>query len=586
MSTKLFIIHTLCAAVLLSGCQKDDTGLPDADTAQEKFQIRLVIDDFEDVEITTRSTPTNMERLIEEQTMRILIFDGKTGFYKEEHHDREFVIEGANGDKVRMLVLPYILPEIGDKVVIIVNCNYVGSSFLTPGVSTVDDINDYLLTRHEGGFPMNINLPQYKRAMCGEFIRGQQAVHTCRLRWAEARFTVALDENINDPYGAFTDITTDEGWWVLNFLKGEFETASRPRNGIIYTPEGVDYLLPSDLCSASFFPADGRRIPYGFRFEGIAAPESLPGLGDKAYLLGFPAATRAMMAEVADDVWHEDRTFVLVRSKAGYYRIDLIKDGKYIDIRRGYSYRILIKNVKSPGYMTDREAVAAPGGNLEYEIVVTPGAEDNIVTSNGQYALSLSNDRTVLVAEPDGEYEIANVRYILPGEMQDLPKKLSNSISFSDNKTGITLLTTSITDTNQAIRIRCEKGCITDDTTVPITIRLGNIVKTLTLVFLCGNIPPRAYTAIHTLDPFCETRRLDTNVNGLYLTRDAEGNLLFMTSEANDIPVGWTDSDGNPSSSDTPGAIPVYEYKTASWITTRFTVDETVTRYIAQQDKP
>ncbi|WP_044269852.1 hypothetical protein [Bacteroides timonensis] len=162
----------------------------------------------------------------------------------------------------------------------------------------------------------------------------------------------------------------------------------------------------------------------------------------------------------------------------GYYRLDFHRDARYLDIKRNYHYIFHITKVRSNGYDTYEEALNNPPSNIEYEIVVD--AAGNTSASNGQYAISATNDHCIIYGGYNGYYEtkdyvVASAKAIM-GTDATLNNITTNSIEC--NGDGCTLLSPDkLTNDNAEIKIATDLN-FTGGT---IAIRLGNLKKTITI---------------------------------------------------------------------------------------------------------
>lgn len=577
MKNKLHIFLILAVIALLFGCQKDPDSLFGGD---HDGKLRLTLSIGEQDEIATYSAATVNECLIDDVV--VLLFDGTTDKYiaGESIDSTSDQLAGNNGDKLRT-VTAYLWPKPGDKIVVLVNS---GKTLipLTPGVSTRGDIN--------GAFPLkslsslnalNLDLSENGKQMpmSGEVVYTGGGQVTCPVRRSVAKVELILADDLEDATASFTP--NHVIWYMGNVADPE-------SIGAIYTP----------MSAADCIVQPGNDFLTDNILTGVK--NNSLGLSDAYYLPEYPNATKASGKDVESGTWSADRTCVLVSSDAGYYRIDLYDHatGKFIDIRRNTHIKVTIRKVKSAGYVNDTQAQNNPGSNLEYEIEST-GADENIIVSNGQYAVALDYDEVYLYA-PGGEYEIAKARYMLPDDMSALGAGTANQISVSVSGIGADYMKVNfspkvLTSVTQPIKLS-----ITDKNfewytmvgrrrlDISVNIRLGNITRTIKVYY--GAELDAHYGSFKLNGDKVESVKWLRNDNNFSITDLGDAGFSLQTNE-NITPVRWVAY--NPetgaevtSTENNPGARPLFERKYAEGEVIRLGSNPGRTKFYFVQETP
>ena len=534
MKNKLHIFLILAVIALLIGCQKDPDSLFGGDN---DGKLRLTLSIGEQDEIATYSAATVNECLIDDVV--VLVFDGATDKYIageciDSTSDR---IAGNNGDVLRVITVN-IVPKSNDKIVVLVNSGKTTIP-LTPGISTRDDINSRFPLR--GLTFLNATVGQHM-PMSGEAVYTGGGTMTCPVCRSVAKVELVIADDLKDVTGAFTPESVV--WYMGN-------VADPTTIGAIYAPASASDCV---IRPGGNFKTDASIL------KGLLNNQS--GLSNTYYLPEYPSATKASGGEADSQTWTADRTYLLVVSGARYYRIDLYDHttGKFIDIRRNTHIKVTVREVKSAGYASETQARTNPGSNLEYEIEAK-GPNDDLVISNGLYALSLSNNK-IFIWGPSGDYEVARIRYILPKGMTSLPAGVTCTIG-SPGMSTLQPYPITVTDQDQPFIIKCTSSEFSPEgSSSTIKIRLGNIVKDFYIeyhplmdahglaILFNGRVP-------------ADVRWL-RNENGYSFLNHSDGTFSLIAPE-NVTPVKWVkyDDNGNemPSSESDLAAAPIFEYK-------------------------
>lgn len=370
------VIIFVIGAIVFQGCVKDD-GLDVCPQDAAAATIALSIGDMPEVEV--RSVATTKERTIDDAYLLVFGSDGK---YKTGEKVDSLAITG-NGSQTPKIVtnLPLLT---GDKVVVLANTGATAMpATLVADSSTVNDINAAFpsVTWNQNQVEEGLGMP-----MSGEMIWDwNSTTQKCNMVRAVAKIEVVFDDELgsNDVTKQFYFGNSDFTWGIYNVLQ--------PNIGLIYAPAYTAGCVLPSISSDKF-----TNLVYDTSVSPMPIPE-----GTSFYASEYNSSVRAKAAVVDATKFATDRTCISLNfASSGYYRVDLFdkKTKKYLDIRRNCHYKIIITKVKSAGYPSLSEALANPGSNLEYEVVIT-GSEDNSITSNGQYAVTTDKSR---IAVTDG----------------------------------------------------------------------------------------------------------------------------------------------------------------------------------------
>lgn len=433
--------------IIMAGCMDENAGnVCPGDDAQTS--IPLSISNTE--EVTVRSIATSNERTIEDAY--VLVFDTEGKYKTGEKVDVSTQLQN-NGQQSPILRTNLNIYN-GSKVVVLAN---TGCSFpipLTVGSSTTADINEAFPSDN---WNINRSQPDEGKAMPMSGIMTFGVDTECRMIRSVAKIEIVFSENL-----AQNDVTGQFRWDNENMIFGVYRVLS-PIKGLIYSPNytsGVitpDNIVDSDFSDLTYLESEGLPIPKGTSF----------------YATEYPSATKAKTKVIAADQFDADRTCYVIsfKDKQLYYRLDLFDENtkEYLDIRRNCHYKIIINKVNSEGYSSLAEALANPGSNLEYDIVVI-GENENVVVSNGQYGIVLDCEELLLYYPEDKEFVVAKARFV-DAAGNGIPA--TNRITASSN---VTLSgATSLSATEQEI-----KASMTGDAGT-VTIKVGNITKIINI---------------------------------------------------------------------------------------------------------
>lgn len=455
----LLAASLFCLAMALTGCMKDDLdGQACPTDGDGKTQIALSIGDQTVVE--TYSVATSDERHLRD--VYVLVFDKSTPQKRYVYGQR---ISGTNvtdnGEQKPSVLLSGKVPD-GYTIVVLGNTFCEGTpeeQGMVAGTTTIDQINQV--------FRNLDNQPATNLPMSGTMVYNASNPHqVCNMVRAWAKVELRL--NIADG----DDVT------------GTFKTAEKIDFLFVYIPyhvEGYD----NKMWYTIYNPTDDILTPDGLTVKpGVNSWENSPGVPSYiGYVPEFPAATKyfvngqSTMSSLPNDTdFAAKRTHAIIEMTIGgvktFYRLDFYdkEAKKYLDIKRNHHYIINVTKVKSFGYSSRAEAEANPPSNIEYEIVVT-GPNDNVIDSNGQYAMALEYDKLIAYAAPTTVFTL-KAKAILGEGLTTLPA--TNSITASSGGiilTGSTTLTTSEQDIKFTM----------SGTSGTITVKLGNLTREIAI---------------------------------------------------------------------------------------------------------
>lgn len=115
------------------------------------------------------------------------------------------------------------------------------------------------------------------------------------------------------------------------------------------------------------------------------------------YPFAFPYSTHyksaSAIASPLDPAKFDSRRFCLLlyaSRRHKYYRIDLYKDGAYLDLSANTHYKVNISKVLNIGYNTANEALLHPSTNIEFDVEMEH--PDDGLISNGQFAMKVNEN--------------------------------------------------------------------------------------------------------------------------------------------------------------------------------------------------
>lgn len=372
-------------------------------------------------------------------------------------------IEGAriyrNGSAAQLLPKLLHVPENGDTIVCIANCDPVTSAD-TIGV-TQATISDRFRTRGVRGYYYGgEHLPMY-----GSFIWSDNSGYTCIMERSVAKVQVQLGTSVSDVTGNFT--TDNLSWMIYN---GAYAGRIKPTSPMEY----ISYPY-SDLW---MFTEESYRLLQ----DGNATQRE-----KSIYLFEYPTSIYDFKGRsISSDVQFDSlRQCILLKkfnaiNDTSYYRLDFydFAKEKFIDTKRNHHYLFTINKVRSEGYNNIWDALKNPGSNIEYTIEIQDDAKR--IISNGQYAIvSYANADTIDVLYnatsnllmPDLAFD---ARFLFPVSSPYYPG-LRNEITVSPS-TQFSVNTSQLTGSRSPIEITVLNPMTTPNLTLGyLDFYLGNI---------------------------------------------------------------------------------------------------------------
>lgn len=501
---------------MMSSCIDEDI-ISDGGPNDGRLRVSLLVEDMEKVVLDSRATASATEVAANERkilNMDIYCYGSDRKLKKLvkqiDNNNISTVLSGSDGRFTLYLDPSGIDMKQNDLLVFV--CNHAGFNSSRPRLNEpLDSLSNYyrncsfMTTERDKSVDINrseknagLNMPIYGEGIYGDPGRGMEV----RLRRTVAKIQVKLADDIQDVTGLFG-----------NDKQMSFRiTNQQMRTGRTISPEGVyergdkyyggDIVFGGDGCTKEQF--------YGLVGNTATTVHSQPAnnwmLTRKAvYIPQFRTSVYAQVDRpnfrsklIEDDQWDRGRTCVILSvgdrptdniiSSMEHYRIDLVKDGKFIDLLPNHSYTIVIKRVKAHGYKSLKDAHNNPGGNLEYTI--EDSGESCLSTSNGNYALNLSNDGMIILGA-NNTYKIADVSCTKSEDVDTQELEISRIELFPKNLSGVMLVKENgalvdqnenkqrnfeITDTPQAI---CLKFTELKPVSGYVVVTLGNLRDTI-----------------------------------------------------------------------------------------------------------
>lgn len=214
----------------------------------------------------------------------------------------------------------------------------------------------------------------------------------------------------------------------------------------------------------------------------------------------------------------------------GYYRLDFHRNAvknpatggvltpeAYLDILRNHHYIFRITKVGSNGYATEAEALANPGSNIECEVLVENAG--NASVSNGQYAISSTNDDCVIYGDYGDTYTVATVKALCGNFPID--QITTNHISYSGDIASCNL--DKLTEADAELKVNFYYSTTTS--AGEIVLKLGNLTKTITVKRMSAavdahpvveNLPGQLLTFSHVESDMADNVKAYDNGDGTF----------------------------------------------------------------------
>lgn len=373
---KKIFVYSFCiaAAVLFSGCLKDDTVTP---AASGNERLTLLLPEVQQVAVTRAATQTECTI----NNLYLLVYRSGALVYKQASGASSVTGNGTAQPSVELL---YKL-KTGDKVYIAANYSAaVGTSLsgLATGAaeSGLASLLVYDNPAYNAVVPMTAVQPMYGSVVWSS------GPNACTLVRSLAKVSVELGNA-----GVFAGKT------VQYVLAGAPQKTSME---VVYDTNAGKYKIPG--------AAD-----IGSTWSTVVDTDCMVALAAANYCAAYPLSTVAGGVDIDENTFDKRRTALVLcavdaANAEEYYRLDFSRQlssttitgdasNEYLDITPNTHYTFRIESVNSSGYGSAAEAWANPGSNIEYTVTVS-GDEWTSSTSNGQYLVKTDRD-TVLVVK-------------------------------------------------------------------------------------------------------------------------------------------------------------------------------------------
>ncbi len=455
---KLYMILSAVAILLMAGaCSPDEL----VETKKKSGHAVLTLSMPSPEVVNVRSTATEWECNVQELVLLAYRGASTTPVYGASYDvNIDEVLSGNGTNAPKMAFTTDYVPQDGDCLYVFIN-PYAPIS-LTQDRSGIDALK----------WVLPGSLSDFELPMCGSVASwNSQIDNVCVLTRAVAK--VELD----------VSAVTVAGMPFANATSIQYRMAHA--NAVLY---------PSD--KATLTDAEYSLLPtpdYG------EVPIYIPEYSNSTYAGGegvVPAAT----------AFDSNRCCLLLHvtggEYTGYYRLDFHKNAvknsatggvlaaeEYLDILRNHHYVFRITKVGSNGYASEAEALVNPGSNIEYEVLVEDAG--NVSVSNGQYAISSTNDECIIYGNYEDTYTVATVKAVCGNAAFD--RITTNSITYEGDIASCNL--TALTTTDAELRISFNYSETTNSGKVKI--RFGNLEKII--VIERKSTPVDAHPVIVTL---------------------------------------------------------------------------------------
>lgn len=441
---KLYMILSAVAILLMaSACSSDEL----IETKKQLSNAVLTLSMPSPEVVNVRSTATDDECNIVELVLLAYRGASTTPVYGASYHDNiGKVLSGIRTNAPKMAFTTDYVPQDGDCLYVFIN-PYTPIS-LTQDRSGIDALK----------WGLSESLDDSKLPMCGCIASWNSRIdNVCVLMRAVAK--VELD----------ISAVTVAGKPFANATSIQYSMAHA--NAVLY-PSDKAALTDTEYSplSFSYLNYDNDPIIYipEYRNSTYAGGEAVAPAATT-----FDSRRCCLLLHVAGGEY------------TGYYRLDFHKNAvknsatgavqtaeEYLDILRNHHYVFRITKVGSNGYASEAEALANPGSNIEYEMLVEDAG--NVSVSNGQYAITSTNDECIIYGNYDETYTVATVKAVCGNVAFD--RITTNSITYEGDIASCNL--TALTTTDAELRI---SFCYGTTNNGKVKISLGNLEKTIVI---------------------------------------------------------------------------------------------------------
>lgn len=368
----IYGFYLLAAAVLTSGCIKDEAAAPAA-ASGDRLVLRMP--DAQKVAVTRAATEAECKI----NSLILLVYRNEALVHKQAYAAAAVTGNGTAQPSVEL----NCKLRAGDKVYVVANYPAsVGTSLQGLGTGAAESALSALLVYDNPVYDaaMAASDPQ---PMYGSVVWSAGS-NSCTLVRSLAKVTVELGNS-----GIFAGKTV------------KYTLAGAPRKTsmeVVYDPDADRYEIPN---------ADA----IGGTWSTAVDADGMTALTAVNYCAPYPLSTVVAGEDLDENTFDKRRTALILRLTASgteeYYRLDFSRQlsstsvtgdasNEYLDIRPNTHYTFRIERVNNSGYGSAAEAWANPGGNIEYTVTVS-GDGWKSFTSNGQYLVKTNRDTTMVV---------------------------------------------------------------------------------------------------------------------------------------------------------------------------------------------
>lgn len=368
----IYGFYLLAAAVLTSGCIKDEAAAPAA-ASGDRLVLRMP--DAQKVAVTRAATEAECKI----NSLILLVYRNEALVHKQAYAAAAVT---GNGTAQPSVELNCNL-RAGDKVYVVANYPAsVGTSLQGLGTGAAESALSALLVYDNPVYDaaMAASDPQ---PMYGSVVWSAGS-NSCTLVRSLAKVTVELGNS-----GIFAGKTV------------KYTLAGAPRKTsmeVVYEQDADRYEIPNAGA-------------IGGTWSTAVDADGMTALTAVNYCAPYPLSTVVAGEDLDENTFDKRRTALILRLTASgteeYYRLDFSRQlsstsvtgdasNEYLDIRPNTHYTFRIERVNNSGYGSAAEAWANPGGNIEYTVTVS-GDGWKSFTSNGQYLVKTDRDTTMVV---------------------------------------------------------------------------------------------------------------------------------------------------------------------------------------------
>lgn len=494
--------------VLLISCQSDEinrqinefTQIEVLSDGRLKVPLSFIYPERTEVEVRGTTTPSSTEQAID--NVSVIVFDQSTGAKVQLKSGLQ---DPANSKKVYAILDPYSSACIA---YVLVNLSSAAQTKLNAitNVSGMSTLTDSYAVLSQSVLPM-CTAPIVFPNLSVQSLAGI----SYPLQFSYARMDINLD-------GSLTGFTL-AGAKIIN----------APQQGLLIAHS----VLSSDL---------GGEIA---TTEKSSSSNAVQGL----YLFsnsGSSGAGNPQGTNTTDLIIRGTKTGF----SQGYYKIRLkydVSGSDIYDVAHNKLYAIRLTKVGGPGYATEAEAIANQPSNVEFDVTVSDGSSEDITIGGGDYYLGVSNSEYYIYADNALGVTAATLSYNAPSSVTTGTLTVTGTgVTLSASQAGLSINGTStaatLTTIDGTVRTIPVKVDLTAASTGgTIQIRLGNLIKTITIVkkaylneAISNTIAASDYTGSEFISITSQSSRISVNADKSLTVAPAAGpsNTVLSTATA------------------------------------------------------